>query len=104
MRRYPGLVWLTVVLGLGIPGCGRAPQIGGDKDSFKAVDALYTAVSLRDPAALDRCAADLRGLTDGHKLPDHAARALEAIVVEARGGGWESAQARLAVFMRRQRR
>jgi hypothetical protein len=100
------LMWapgLALALAL-IPACGRPPQIGADRDSFKAVDALYTAVSLRDPKELDRCAASLKTLGESKKLTEAAARSLDAIVAEARGGGWESAQTRLAAFMRGQRR
>lgn len=85
-------------------GCGRPPQIGADKDAFKAVDALYTAVSLRDSKLLDRCEQSLRDLKSQGKLPETAARSLDAIVAEARGGKWEDAQTRLGHFMRGQTR
>jgi hypothetical protein len=99
MRRTAVIAILALALG----GCGGPPQIGGDRDAFKAVDALYTAVSLRDPGLLGRCEATLQDLRAKDKLPESAGKSLEAIVAEARAGGWEAAQANLGDFMRGQR-
>src|SRR5882757_7688672 len=106
MRRsiLSALATSLLALALAAGGCGRAPQIGADKDSFKAVDALYTAVSLRDLQHLDRCAKALRDLKAEGKLPEAAGQSLDAIVAEAREGHWEQAQGRLGDFMRGQRR
>src|SRR5262245_55048333 len=84
-------------------GCGGPPQIGVDQEAFKAVDALYTAVSLRDPTLLAECETNLRALNEAGKLPEAARKSLDSYIAEARGGGWESAQLRLADFMRGQR-
>ena len=100
MRRGFPLILLTTLLG----GCGRPPQIGADPAAFKTVDALYTAVSLREPDLLSRTDRSLGDLRASGKLPESAARSLDAIIAEARAGGWESAQARLGRFMRGQRR
>jgi hypothetical protein len=89
---------------LAFAGCGRPPQLGDDRESFKAVDALYTAVSLRNPQHLDRCERVLHDLQAKEKLSAAAGGSLDAIIAEARGGEWEEAQARLATFMRGQRR
>ncbi|MBX6314055.1 MAG: hypothetical protein IRY99_14235 [Isosphaeraceae bacterium] len=86
-----------------VGGCGP-PQIGADREAFKAVDALYTAVSLRDPQQLGRCEQALRDLHAAGKLPEAAHQRLEAIIAQARGGQWENAQGRLGEFMRGQRR
>lgn len=93
--------WL---LASSLGGCGRPPQIGADKETFKAVDALYTAVSLRDPKLLDGCEKTLSDLKSHGKLPESAGASLDAIIAEARGGKWEDAQGRLGHFMRGQRR
>jgi hypothetical protein len=87
------------VLALAVAGCGRPAQIGPDKEAMKAVDALYTAVGLRDEKLVDDCQGRLKTLHDGGKLPDGAFGSLEAIVAEAKGGGWEPAQSRLIEFM-----
>lgn len=95
------------ILSLALPlaaGCGRPPQLGGDEQSFKAVDALYTAVGLRDPALVDRSAAALARLRAEGKLPDAAGATLDRIIAEGKGGRWESAQDRLGRFMEGQRR
>ena len=96
------VVGLLILL-LGLVGCGPA-QIGIDKEAFKAVDALYTAVSLRESPLLDRSEGDLQRLRDAGKLPASAFDALASIIQEARGGHWEPAQERLARFMKGQRR
>jgi hypothetical protein len=91
-----------LVLPLG--GCGGPPQIGADRDSFKAVDALYTAVSLHDPKLVGQCEANLKGLRDASKLPQGAFSSLQSIIAEANDGKWEPAQERLTNFMEGQGR
>lgn len=86
-----------------LAGCG-SPQMGADREAFKAVDALYTAVSLRDNKLVDQCAGQLRELRTAGKLPDDAAAALDSIIDEAKAGRWEPSQLRLASFMEAQRR
>jgi len=85
-------------------GCGGPPQIGVDDESFKAVDALYTAVSLREVKLVDQCQATLKGLREAKTLGEDASGALDSIIDEAKGGAWEDAQTRLARFMEGQRR
>src|SRR5260370_42065447 len=99
------IVGLTAALLALVPvGCGGPPQIGADKETFKAVDALYTAVGLRDARLVDQCQEKLKTLRGAGKIPEDAARALESIIVEAKGGKWEPAQERLSKFMEGQRR
>lgn len=86
-----------------LSGCG-VPQIGMDESTFQGVDALYTAVSLRDPKLLEACEANLGRLRSEQKLPEEAGRALDGFIEQARAGDWEDAQTRLADFMRGQRR
>jgi hypothetical protein len=84
--------------------CGRPAQIGADKDVFNAVDALFTAVSLRDPTLVDQCETRLNELKSQGKLPDAASKSLASIIEEARRGEWEPSQERLRKFMLGQRR
>jgi len=97
------MIAATVAAGA-LAGCGAPAQIGADPETFKAVDALYTAVSLRDPGRVDQCLATLRSHSEAGRLDATPYEALEAIVAEAKSGSWEPAQARLADFMRGQRR
>lgn len=83
-------------------GCSPA-QIGADEAAFKSVDALYTAVSLRDSNSLQRCQQRLLELKSAGKLPEAAFQTLDSIVAEAAGGRWESAQTHLRDFMLGQR-
>jgi len=94
----------AIVLVLGIAGCGVPAQIGPDPEVFKTIDALYTAVSLRDPNLVDSCLERLKDYREGGKLPDDAFLALEAMIEEGKGGAWEDAQTQLNRFMQGQRR
>jgi hypothetical protein len=88
--------WLLVLL---LGGCGGPPQIGADRETFKTVDALYTAIGLRDAARVEQVGAKLKSLHDAGKLPDGAYRTLESIIEESREQKWEPALARLSRFM-----
>jgi hypothetical protein len=104
MRRFLGMTTLALLAAIPLSGCGAPTQIGADPETFKTVDALYTAVSLREPARVDACLATLKSLRDDDKLDAAPYDAIEAMTAEAKGGSWESAQSRLAQFMRGQRR
>ena len=106
IREFSGIGRVAVVailITFFAPGCFGPPQIGPDRETFKAVDALFTAVSMKDAAQLGRCEATLKGLRTSGKLPDSAADRLDAIVAEAQGGGWGPARDRLRAFMEGQR-
>src|SRR5262245_1035512 len=98
MRR---LAVLGAMAALAVIGCG-SPQIGPDDEAFKTVDALYTAISLRDPAQTERCAKTLTALHDTGRLPDNAYRRLETIITRAHGdpSSWEKARVALRDFMK----
>lgn len=99
--RLYALTFMASVLSL--PGCGEV-QMGADPDVFKAVDALYTAVSLREAAKVDHCVTTLATIRDSGRLDRGPFDALDRIASEAKSGSWESAQTRLARFMRGQTR
>jgi hypothetical protein len=80
-------------------GCGGPPQIGADREAFKTVDALYTAIGLRDATRVEQIGAKLRSLRDAGKLPERAYRSLESIIEESREQKWEPALGRLSRFM-----
>ncbi len=101
MIRWFSLALLPIALALG--GCGP-PDMGVDKDAFKSVDALYTAVSLRDVQLVERCEGQLKALQVEGKLPSKAAASLEAIIAQGKSGEWEASQSKLASFMAGQRR
>jgi hypothetical protein len=103
MRRSFPVLGLAA-LALTLSGCGGPPRIGPEKDAMKTVDALYTAVSLRDETLVDDSLARLRTLRERGKLPDRAFRSLQAIALDAKGGAWEPSQDRLIRFMDRQTR
>ncbi len=106
MRPRPGPMRAAVALLMAslASGCFGPPQMGPDREAFTTIDALFTAVSLREPTRVDRCAEGLSKLHDAGKLPKPAHDALAAIIAEAKGGQWEPAQERLREFMLAQRR
>ena len=96
-----------IVLGLApllATGCGGPAQMGADPATFKAVDALYTALGMRDLKLIDQCQKQIAELQTQEKIPPPAAAALASYIAEARGGKWESAQLKLSEFMEGQRR
>jgi len=103
MKRLPVVVGL-VALFLQAGGCEGPPQIGPDEEAFKAVDALYTAVTSRSPKLLDQCDRKLQDLQTQGKLPEPAHEALQKIIGKARDGEWEPAALDLSKFMKGQRR
>ena len=78
--------------------------MGPDREAFQTVDALYTAVSLRDLPQLERCGKTLKQLQEEGKLPDAAYQSLESIVADAHAQRWEPAREHLRDFMLAQRR
>jgi hypothetical protein len=95
---------LGLLLGVWFLGCGRLPQMGADPEVFKAVDALFTAVTSRDEKQLAECEQRLLTLIDAGKVPPAASGHLGKVIGTARAGGWESAAQTLYAFMRAQRR
>lgn len=104
-RRIASGTWrggMALAVALVLGGCGQ-PQLGPSPEAFKAVDALYTAVSVRDASQLDRCDTALKRFQSEGTLPDAASGSLSAIIAEARAGSWEPARQRLRDFMLAQR-
>jgi hypothetical protein len=80
----------------------RPPQVGGDKESIKIVDALFTAVSSHNQTRLAKCEEDLHALRDQGKMPRKASDYLDGLIGTARGGNWKAASHQLFDFMRAQ--
>lgn len=99
-------VRLLALLGVSIltAGCGSPPAMGPDRDVFTTVDALYTAVGIKNVQQLERCDAKLRELHAAGKLPDDAHRSLGRIIAQAKDGAWEAAADSLRWFMQGQKR
>ena len=93
-----------LLLGIWYAWRGRPPQVGGDKESVKTVDALYTAVTSRNTTRLEQCEQRLHTLRDAGKLPPQTANYLDGLIGTARGGDWQGASHKLFDFLRAQRR
>ncbi len=102
MRAFP---WSVVCLiALVTSGCGKPPQVLGDDECFKTVDALWTAITARSPELLDQSTAELKRLHDTRQLSEVGFIALEKISAKAKSGGWESAASDLRTLIRGQTR
>ena len=110
VRNQRVAVWVLVACGLLLGGAvlayflTRPPQMGTSERTFNTVDALYTAVRLKDEAKVTACERRLHEYRDAGELPADAARTLDDIIATARGGGWDAATERLYEFMLAQRR
>jgi hypothetical protein len=93
-----------LLFGIWFAWWGRPPQIGGDKESGKVVDAIYTAVTSRNATRLAQCEEQLHALRDEGKMPRPAADFLDGLIRTAQGGNWKGATHKLFDFMRAQRR
>jgi hypothetical protein len=82
----------------------RPPQMGTDEDVFLTVDALYTAVRVKDDVRVAQCEKRLHSYREAGKLPKESADYLDRVIAKAREGRWESAAERLYEFMLAQRR
>lgn len=106
VRSKPWFASLAGVAVLTIAWCvwpSRAPQIGADPESVKAVDALFTALTARDPRLVDKCRDRLHSLHQQAKLSPDASHRLDTIIAGARDGSWENAAEKLYYFMQAQR-
>lgn len=79
------------------------PQIGADREVFKTVDALFTAINSKDKQRLSDCETRLQEFRKDGKLPSAAARRLESIIDQAEKGQWQTSAKTLYDFMLAQR-
>lgn len=98
------LAVLAIVVGVYFFGFGKPPQMGPDEEVFRAVDALYTAVTARNDKLLGECEKRLQGLKNAGKLPATAADYLDGVIATGRAGNWQAAAERLYDFMKNQQR
>ena len=94
----------VVLVAVAIHFASRPPQMGADEDAFKTVDALYTAVRMKDASKVTQCETRLHAYRDAAKLGASAADFLDSVIAKARAGNWEAAVERLYDFMLAQRR
>lgn len=79
------------------------PQMKTDEEVFKTVDALFTAVTSRDPVRLEECEKRLATYRAEGRTSEAVATKLDGIVKEARGGEWKPAAKKLYTFIMGQR-
>ncbi len=103
-KRRWSAVAIAVMLVLGVWFWIRRspPQLKPDERVYNTVDALFTALTSRDPNRLDACDRRLKSYRQEGRLSEEAAEVLDSIIQEARGENWEPAAKRLYDFMRAQ--
>lgn len=85
--------------------CNRSqPQMKYDSEVFNTVDALFTAITSRNPDRLAACNERLDRYEAEGRLTGAVATTLDQIVAQAQSGEWEGAGKRLYAFMLGQRR
>ena len=85
--------------------CNRSqPQMKYDSEVFNTVDALFTAITSRNPDRLAACNQRLVRYKAEGRLTGAGANTLDQIVEQAQSGEWEGAGKRLYAFMLGQRR
>ncbi len=82
----------------------RPPQMGTDEEVFKTVDALYTAVRMKDESKVAQCEKLLQSYRESGKVSKDSAAYLDRVIAKTRDGRWESATEQLYEFMLAQRR
>lgn len=93
-----GLLSLTIVAS----GCGQAPQLGSE-EALGAADALWTAVTAKDPDLIERSDRSIKALHEKAKLNDEAFAVLQSVITTARAGAWDDARNQLKTFVKGQR-
>lgn len=98
------LLALALSAGLFASGCADTPQLGSDEASWTTADALWTAITAKNPAMVEDCAKRIRKLETSGKLAPETAAALQALIQQARDGDWDTARGELKTFVQGQRR
>lgn len=93
---------LMGILALG--GCGSPPQVFHEEQTYKTIDALWTALSTKRSDLLEATAADLNRLNAEGKLSPEGLAALSPILEKARRSEWQPAMVDLKAFIQGQRR
>lgn len=98
-----GLAALVAVIAIWL--CNRSePQMKYDSEVFNTVDALFTALTSRNPDRLAACHQRLTHYQAEGRLTAPVATTLNQIITQAQNGEWEDAAKRLYAFMLGQRR
>lgn len=95
---------VTLLLACVLGGCGSPPQVFHDEQTYKTIDALWTALSTRRRDLLESTSAELSRLNSAGKLSPEGLAALTPILEKARRDEWQPAMVDLKAFIQGQRR
>lgn len=101
--RIIGIVVLLLAITFAYRSIVASPQIGADEEALKTVDALFTAITSKDTERLTDCEQRLHSQRESGTLPASAARRLDRLIQQARGGQWDASAHQLYDFMLAQR-
>jgi hypothetical protein len=71
-------------------GCGGPTEV--ERDNRRVLDAILTAITLKNPRLLEDDARRARTRYEAGQLKDDDYRAMEAIIDKARAGDWSDAE------------
>jgi hypothetical protein len=97
--KYNGFWCGVLLLALLASGCGAPTEI--DRDNRRVLDAILTAVTLKNPRLLEDDARRAKERYQAGQLSDGDYRALEAIISKARAGDWGGAETDGYAFRKR---
>jgi hypothetical protein len=83
---------LLILLGLALLASGcRAPS-QEDRDNRRALDAILTAITMKNSRLLEESARRAKARHDAGPLTDEQYQGMEAFINKARGGDWLGAE------------
>jgi hypothetical protein len=91
IERGRSLAVAGLILILILAGCSGEPS-GRERENRRELEALLTAVSLRNKSELERDAARIEARHASGELSDAPYRTLRAILEKARAGDWSAAE------------
>jgi len=85
-----GILLSLAGLALLASGCrGPTPE---DRDNRIALDAILTAITMKNPRLLDESAKRAKARHDAGQLTDEQYQGMEAFIAKARGGDWTGSE------------
>jgi hypothetical protein len=82
----------SILLALTLLASGCRGPTQEDRDNRRALDAILTAITMKNSRLLEESANRARGRRDAGQLTDEEYQGMEAIVAKARAGDWASAE------------
>ncbi|MBI3407301.1 MAG: hypothetical protein HY040_02955 [Planctomycetes bacterium] len=85
-------VGLLVALGLALLTSGCRAPTQEERDNRRALDAILTAITMKNSRLLEESAKRAKSRHDAGQLTNDEYRGMEAFIDKARGGDWSGAE------------